>query len=135
MITFDEPLNAGILLLARILLALLYLVSGIHKALWYEKAVAEFRAARVPLVSVTLPATIVLHCAASICLIVGMYVIEASLALALFTLLATERAHGFWRFEGAARLERGRAALANFGVISGLLLLAVVGPGNLVFFS
>jgi len=131
MISFDHQIAAWMLLLARILLSLVFLVSGIHKAFWFKKAAEEFRAAKAPLVGITLPATITLHLAASICLIVGLYTTEAALMLALFTLLATERAHSFWRFEGAARLDRGRTALANLGVIGGLLVLAVSGPGDL----
>ena len=133
MISIDEQLAAWIQLLARISLALVFLVSSIHKTLWYKKAVEEFRAAKAPLVGATLPATIALHFVASICIVIGMYVAEAALALALFTLLATERAHGFWRFEGADRLDRGRAALANIAVIGGLMVLAVLGPGDLAF--
>jgi len=132
MISIDQQLAAWILLLARILLSSVFLVSGVHKALWYEKAVEEFRAAKAPLVKITLPATIALHVGGSICLIAGMYTTEVALSLALFTLLATERAHSFWRFEGAARLDRGRTALANLAVIGGLLILAVTGPGGLV---
>ena len=131
MTSIDHPLAAWIVLFARILLSLVFLVSGIHKAFWYEKAAEEFRAVKAPLVVVTLPATITLHLAGSICLIIGMYTTEAALLLALFTLLATERAHSFWRFDGAARLERGRTALANLAVIGGLMMLAVTGPGDL----
>jgi len=131
MISIDHQLAAWMLLLARVLLSLVYLASGIHKALWYEKAAAEFRAVKAPLVAFTLPATIALHLGGSICLIAGMYTTEAALALALFTLFATERAHSFWRFEGAARLDRGRTALANLAVIGGLLVIAVTGPGDL----
>jgi putative oxidoreductase len=131
MISIDHQLAAWMLLLARILLSLVFLVSGVHKALWYEKAADEFRAVKAPLAAVTLPATIALHLGGSICLIIGMYTAEAALALALFTVLATERAHSFWRFEGAARLDRGRTVLANLGVIGGLLILAVTGPGDL----
>ena len=132
MISIDPQLAAWILLLARVLLSLVFLVSGIHKAFWYAKAAEECRAVKAPLVKITLPATITLHFVGSICLIIGIYTSEAALLLALFTLLATERAHSFWRFEGAERLDRGRTALANLAIIGGLTILAVTGPGDLV---
>ena len=123
-----------ILLLARTCLALVFLVSGFHKAVCYQEAVAEFRAAKVPLIGITLPATIALHLVGSVCLIIGAYTGVAALSLAVFTLIATERAHAFWRFGGSARVDRSRDALANLAVIGGLLLLALVGPGRITLF-
>lgn len=128
----EEPLASWILLVARVCLALVYLVSGIHKAVWYPKAFEEFRDANAPLIGVTLPLTIVFHVAASICLIAGVYVPEASVLLALFTLIVTLRVHGFWRMNGVERLTVSRVALGNLAIIGGLLLLAVTGPGRLV---
>ena len=129
MISIEEPLASWVLLAARVSLALVFLVSGVHKAIWYQKAAVEFRLAKVPIITVTLPATIVLHLAGSICLILGIFTTEAALALAAFTLLATERAHAFWRYNGSARLDRSRAALTNLGLVGGLLILAVTGAG------
>ena len=131
MISIEEPLASWILLAARSCLALVFLVSGVHKAVWYQKAVAEFHLANVPFVAVTLPATIVLHLLGSICLILGIFTVEVALALAAFTLLATERANGFWRYDGSERLDRSRNALANLGMVGGLLILALTGAGRL----
>lgn len=127
----EAPLAFSVLLVARVCLALVFLVSGLHKAIYYQRAVAEFQLARVPLIAVTLPATIALHLVGSACLILGALTTEAALVLAVFTLLATERAHGFWRYSGEERLVRSRNALANLGIIGGLLILAVTGPGDL----
>ena len=131
MMSVEEPLASWVLLVARVCLASVFLVSGAHKAVWYKQAVAEFHLAKVPLVSVTLPATIAVHLLGSLCLILGVFTAEAALVLAAFTLLATERAHGFWRYNGSARLDRSRNALANMGLIGGLLILAVTGAGQL----
>ena len=131
MISIDQTIAPWVLLFARICLSLVFLASCVHKTIWYQRGVEEFRMAKAPLIGVTLPATIVLQFGGSVGLIFGVYVTEFALALALFTLLATERAHSFWRFEGAARLDRGRTALANLAIIGGLLVLAVSGPGDL----
>lgn len=131
MISIEEPLASWVLLVARVCLASVFLVSGMHKAVWYKQAVAEFHLAKAPLVSVTLPATIALHLLGSLCLILGVFTAEVALVLAAFTLLATERAHGYWRYDGSARLVQSRIALANLGLIGGLLFLAVTGAGRL----
>jgi len=125
----SDATEAWILLLARCALAAVFLVSGVHKAFWYQKAVEEFRAAGVPLIAVFLPATIVLHLLASCSIVVGVYTREAALLLAMFTVVATIRVHCFWRMTGSEHLARSRTAMAHLAVVGGLLLLAVTGPG------
>jgi len=129
----EEPLASWVLLFARVSLAMVYLISGIHKAVWYRKAVDEFRAANAPLVRVSLPLTIGFHLAASMCLIAGVFVHEVAILLAAFTLIATLGVHRFWRMRGVQRLIISRVALGNLAIIGGLLALAIVGPGRLTF--
>jgi len=127
-----EPAYSVVLLLARICLATLFLVSGVHKALCYQKAVTEFVDSRVPAVGIFLPLTIVLHLVASLALMLGIHTLEAACALTLFTVIATIKVHPFWRMSGADRLVQSRIALANLAIVGGLMLLAAVGPGRLV---
>jgi putative oxidoreductase len=128
----EEPVLSWVLLVGRTCLALLYLVSGVHKAVYFDKAIREFRAARAPALVPTLTATIVLHIVASTALIAGVFVRESALALALFTVLATYRVHDFWNRTGEEKLVQSRFALAHLAVIGGLVILAAVGPGQLV---
>jgi len=128
----EEPLLSWLILLARLCLATVFLVSGVHKALYYRKAVAEFQHAGVVFVGLTLPLTIVLHVLASLAIIIGAYVAEAALLLALFTLVATLQVHRFWSAAAEERLDQGRIALAHFAIIGGLVMLAVTGAGRFV---
>ena len=131
MLQLEEPLISWLILVARCCLAAVFLVSGIHKARYYDKALAEFRGAGVPVVGLFLPLTIALHLLASAGLVSGIYAREAALALALFTIVATLKVHCFWRMVGAERLNRSRVAMAHLAVVGGLILLAAVGPGSL----
>ncbi len=133
MIVIQEPLASWLMLLARICLAGVYLVSGVHKAFWYEKAAQEFHDARVPVIGFFLPLTIGLHLLGGLALVTGIFVAEAALALAVFTILSTLKVHSFWRMSGQERLARSRVAMAHLAVVGGLLLLAVVGPGRFVW--
>jgi putative oxidoreductase len=126
-----EPYTSVLILIARCCLAMLFLVSGVHKAMWYSKAVDEWNRCGVP--RFTLPPTIFLHIVGSIAMITGLYAREAALALAVFLLLATIKVHHFWTMQGEERLNRSRTAMANLGVLGGLLLIAAVGPGQLIF--
>lgn len=127
----DDTTTSILMLAARLCLALVFLASGLHKAIWYQKAVLEFRRDRVPAISLILPGTILLHLMASICLIVGYQVREAALALAVFTVVATLKVHAYWRLPADQQLGRSRTFTANVAIIGGLLLLAAVGPGPL----
>lgn len=128
----EEPLFSLFLLVGRVSLSLVYLVSGVHKGVYFQKAVSEFQDARVPLTRGAVVATVVLHVSAACCLIIGIFVQEAALALAVFTLIATWRVHDFWNLEGPEKLLQSRFALAHLGLIGGLLLLAATGPGAFV---
>jgi putative oxidoreductase len=125
-----EPTSSFIIVLARVCLALVFLVSGIHKAIWYKKAVAEFQRDNIPAIWLVLPGTIGLHLIASICLILGYQTREAALALAIFTFVATLKVHAYWRLPAEAQLGRSRIFTANLAVIGGLLMLVAVGGGN-----
>ena len=116
-------------LVARLCLAMTFLVSGVHKAVWLEKAKAEFRDAGVT--ALLLPPTIVLHVAGALALITGVLVREFAIALAVFTVVATLKVHAFWRLPADLQLPRSRVALANLGLVGGLLLLAALGGGQL----
>ena len=132
MITIDEGLANWMNLVARLCMASVFLISAIHKAGWYAKAKAEFSGEGLPFVGVLLPLTIALHFFGSLSLAAGRFVPEFSLALAVFTLIVAIKVHGFWRMTGDERLERSRVFEANIAIVGGLILLAAVGPGDLV---
>ena len=129
-IEIQEPQLTFVILVARFCLGMVFLVSGVHKALWFSFAVKEFKQARLPKPGFFAFCTIILHIVAPLALIAGVLVFESALALALFTLLATIRVHDFWNKDGIEKLIASRVALSNLAIIGGLILLAVSGlPG------
>jgi len=127
-----EPTYSVVLLIARILMAIVFLVSSIEKSIKFADALDEYAKARVPFLKFSAIGVNVFHLIASVCLIAGWYVLEMAIALAVFTFLATIRVHDFWNMEGEEQVIRSRIALANFAVVGGLLLFAATGPGSLV---
>jgi putative oxidoreductase len=128
--TIDESATNILILLARVLLALVFLLSGIHKGIWYQKAAGEFQRDNIPAIWLTLPATIGLHLIASTCLILGYQTREAALVLAIFTVVATLKVHAYWRLPASEQLSRSRIFTANLAIIGGLLMLVAVGGGK-----
>jgi len=124
-----ETLNAWLMLAARVSIALVFLVSGVHKGVWFRAAAAEFRQSGIPAVWLTLPATVLLHIVAPLSLIAGYRTREAALALAVFTVVATLKVHAYWRLPADEQLGRSRITLANLAIVGGLLLLVATGPG------
>lgn len=131
MLSIDEVATGWLMLAGRVAIGVVFLVSGVHKGIWFEKAAGEFRRDGIPAIWLTLPTTIVLHLVASTCLIVGYLTREAALVLALFTLVATLKVHAYWRLPVVEQLARSRITTANLAIIGGLLLLVAVGPGPL----
>jgi putative oxidoreductase len=129
---FDEPWLSWLLLAGRVMLALVFLVSGVHKGIWFGKAVREFQEARVPFLYFFLIGTIILHLIAPLLIMAGRLVTVSALALAVFTAAATVKVHHFWDMRGDDVLLHSRIALTNLAVLGGLLLLAGAGPGRLV---
>ena len=127
-----EPWLSWLLLTGRIAIAMVFLVSGVHKGIWFAKAVREFRDANVPFLYFFLIATIVLHLVAPVLIITGYFVTASAIALAVFTVAATCKVHHFWNMSGDDVLLHSRIALTNLAVLGGLLLLAAAGPGQLV---
>ena len=127
----DETMSSWFLLAGRIALASVFLVSAIHKGVWYRQAVEEFKIDRIPLIGLTLPATIALNLLGSVCLILGYQTQIAGLLLAVFTVAATLKVHAFWRLPKPKQLGRSRVANANLAVVGGLLVLAATGPGTI----
>ena len=127
-----DPSYSAILLATRIALAAVFLFSGLEKSTHFQRTLQEFERERIPLRPASVIFTIALHLIAPICLMVGWFVTPMALALAVFTFAATILVHHFWTMEGEERLARTRVALANLGLICGLVLLATTGPGNLV---
>jgi putative oxidoreductase len=127
-----EPWLSWLLLIGRVALALVFLVSGVHKGIWFAKGVKEFQDAKVPFLYLFLVGTIILHLVAPVLIITGRYVVESALALAAFTVAATCKVHHFWDMTGDDQLLHSRIALTNLAVLGGLLILCAVGPGGLV---
>lgn len=108
----------------RILLALIFVLSGINKITGYAGTVGYMEAFGVP--GLLLPLVIVLEIGAGLLLVVGFQARWAALALAGFTLLAAVVFHS--NFADQSQMI---AFLKNLSIVGGLLFVARFGAGEL----
>jgi putative oxidoreductase len=110
--------------LARVLLALVFLIAGWSKLTGFEGTVGYIASAGLPMPEVLAVLTIIVELGGAILLIIGFHARIAAFALAVFTLLATLVYH----MNIADPLQQ-TMFLKNLAIIGGLLYLKVYGPG------
>lgn len=115
-------------LVGRVLLALIFITSGFGKITGYE-ATAQYMAAKLPLVVLLLPLTILVELGGGLALAVGFKARWAGLALAVFTLLAGILFHDYWNADAAHRMGQQINFWKNVAITGGMLMVFASGPG------
>ena len=118
-----SPLRDSFELAGRILLALLFLMSGIGKIAGYEASVGYMQAMGVP--GALLPATIVLEIAGAAAIMAGWKTRIAAFLLAGFTLVAAFIFHS--NFGDQIQMVM---FLKNVAIVGGFLMLMANGAGR-----
>lgn len=120
----------SVLLAARILLALLFLIFGWDKIVDYPGTVQYMVHVGAPLPALATIAAIVMEFFVAIAIIAGVAVRPLVLLLVLYTLGTALIAHHYWTMTGMARFENEINFYKNLSIIGGLLTLYVTGPGR-----
>lgn len=119
------------LLVGRILMAALFIVSGVRKAMAFNASVAYMMKNGVPMAEFLLVLTLVLEIGGGLLLALGWKTRWISLVLAIFVAVITPIFHGFWAFDGAQFAAQLNNFLKNIAIVGGLLYFAVFGAGRL----
>ena len=110
-------------LIARVMLASIFLVSGIPKIQAYEQTVRYMATQGVP--AQVLPLVIALEIGGGLAILLGLFSRWAALALAVFAVVTAVVFHRNLADDGQMI-----HFLKNIAIAGGLLLLAVNGPGR-----
>jgi putative oxidoreductase len=116
-------------LIGRILLALMFLLSGIGKIGDFAGTAGYISSVGLPLPSVLAAGALMLEIVAGIALIIGFKTRWAALALALFTIAAAVLFHNYWAMPAGQQMMQQIIFMKNLAVTGGLLMLAIAGPG------
>jgi putative oxidoreductase len=124
---------APVFVVARALLALMFVLAGISKFAGLESTAGYIASKGLPLPMVLAVATAALEVLGGLALIVGFQARWAALALAGFTLVASVLFHNFWAMPADQAFVQQMMLMKNLAVAGGLLLVfaADAGPASL----
>ncbi len=117
-------------LAGRILLAVIFLISGFGKITGYDGTAGYMAAKGLPMIGVLLPLTILTELGGGIALVAGFKARWVALLLAGFTLLAAIIFHDFWAAEAAQKMGQQINFLKNVAITGGMLMVFAFGPGR-----
>jgi putative oxidoreductase len=124
---WEFAMGTPVTLIARLLLASIFLISGVRKLLGFSIVSGMMAKKGFPVSDVFLVLTIILEISGSLMLIANWNARYAAWALAAFTLASGTIFHAFWNVWGAPPPEFNNEFnhfLKNVAIVGGLLLVA-----------
>ena len=119
------------MLIGRVLLALIFLLSGLSKFGGLEGTAGYIASKGLPFAQLLALATAVIEVGAAALLIVGWQARWAALALAAFTLLASVLFHNYWALPAEQQMMQQLMFMKNIAIVGGLLAVFAYGAGAL----
>lgn len=118
-------------LVGRILLAQIFLVSGVEKLLHWQGTARYMASKGMPWVPVFLVGAVLLELLGGLALLTGYRARCGALALILFLVPTTLIFHAFWAVPPAEREMQTIHFMKNLAILGGLLVVLGLGPGPL----
>lgn len=116
-------------LAGRILLGLLFIISGFGKITGYEGTAGYMASKGMPFVNLLLPAAIAVELGGGLLLAIGFKARWAALAIFLFLIPTTLIFHAFWGIDPREAATQQINFLKNVAIMGGMLMVFAHGPG------
>ena len=120
----------GMLLLARLLLMVLFVIFGWSKLTAFSDTATYMGSVGVPMPAVTAAIAVIMEFFVGIAIAVGFYTRPLAVVLALYTVAAAVIGHQFWNLADPERIGAMINFYKNVSIAGGLLLLCIAGPGK-----
>ena len=120
----------GMILLARLLLMVLFVIFGWNKIESFSATVPYMGSVGVPMPAATAGIAVIMEFVVGLAIVVGFYTRPLALLLGLYTLAAAVIGHQFWHMVDPERIGTMINFYKNVSIAGGLLLLCVTGPGS-----
>ncbi|WP_199028341.1 DoxX family protein [Ralstonia sp. ASV6] len=127
---FVERWRDELILLGRVLMMLLFLISGWGKLTGFQGTVGYMGTVGAPMPMLAAAVAVIMEFGVGIALLIGFWVRPLALLMALFVLGTALIAHTFWNVDGAMQTANMVQFYKNLSIMGGLFLLAVTGPGK-----
>ena len=127
----NTQLQDTTVLVGRILLGLLFVLSGFSKIAGFDGTVGYIASKGLPMPTIVAALTVLVELGGGLALVVGFYTRQAALILAVFTLLTAFIFHNFWAADAASKMMQQINFMKNLSISGGMLILAAFGPGSL----
>ncbi|HEX7908093.1 MAG TPA: DoxX family protein [Paraburkholderia sp.] len=128
--TLFENQKDSVLLVARILLMVLFVMFGWAKLTGFGGTVAYMTSSGAPMPELSAVIAVVMELVVGVALLVGFFTRPLALLLALYTFGTAIIGHHFWNMTGMVQYDNMIHFYKNISIIGGLLLLCVSGPGK-----
>ena len=128
-----EPWTPWVWLLGRILLAHIFLLSGLMKVLNWSKTAEAMAGEGMQAVPFFLAAAILVELTGGLSILLGYKARLGALSLALYLIPVTLVFHHFWTYQGPAMENQLQHFLKNLTIMGGLGTLVAVGAGAFSF--
>ena len=125
----SSSVSAPIVIAARVLLALMFVLAGFSKFAGLEGTAGYIASKGLPLPGVLAFATAALEVVGGLALAFGLQARWAAGALALFTLVASFLFHNFWAMPADQAYVQQLMFMKNLAVAGGLLMVVAFGAG------
>ena len=128
--TKDSATNLG-LLLARVMLAVVFLWSSVDKATHWSDSLGEITSAGLPYAPLLLGATVLVQFGGGLSVTLGVLPRLGALALAVFTVMATLLFHDFWAVaDPVERQHQLTTFLEHVAILGGFTAIVFLGAGR-----
>ena len=125
------PSNASIVpLIGRILIALLFIPSGLAKISGFSGTIAYVASAGLPAPALGAAVAAIVELGLGILVLVGWQARWSALIMALFTIAAALFFHAFWSAPPDQQLMQNIQFFKNMAIAGGLLFIFAFGPGR-----
>lgn len=128
--TLFENQRDTLLLIARILLMVLFVLSGWSKLTDFAGTSAYMAAEHLPLPALAAVVVILMEFFVGLAIVIGFWTRPLALLMALYTLGTALVGHHYWTMTGAEYAANMINFYKNISIIGGLLALCASGPGR-----
>jgi putative oxidoreductase len=124
-----SAINNTAAFVGRVLLSLIFLMSGVHKLTAWPETAAQMEAEGLPAVQVLLPIAVAAEIVGGLALLLGCFARLGALGLILFLIPTTLVFHDFWTYSGDEQQQQMIHFMKNLAILGGLFVVLGFGPG------